>query len=237
MSGIAGLSQQARSRIVEAVVSRHGLRSTVRLTGIPQNRVKALLMQLGPACTRYQDETLRSLAVAPIEWREALAFRAKAENTTAGRQYSLTTGSVWTLTCLDTRTKLVPTWRIGAKSIEALDELHADVAWRYGPERDAQIAPSDDLDGTGSSGDLCHICRAWFSGLERGFARKVERHAAAVALYFMHYNFSSIRLELGTTPAIAAGRASHVWCTEEIVDLLSAPSAIRCTDESAPRPK
>lgn len=123
MSGIAALSREDRIRVVEAVVSRHSLRSTVRLTGIPQNRIKALLTQLGPACTRYQHGILRGLPSSRFEWREVFAFRAKAGNSAADLQYSRTTGSVWTLACLDMRTKLIPAWRIGPKSAETADEL------------------------------------------------------------------------------------------------------------------
>lgn len=221
MSGADVLTREARIQIVEAVVSRHSLRSTVRLTGIPQNRVKALLMELGPACTRYQHETLRRLTASSLEWREAFAFSAKAGNTELGHQYSLTTGAVWTLTCLDTLTKLVPSWRIGPKSADTAEELRTDVARRYIPGGEEPALSGDHLGGTDTSELPCHICPAWFAALERGFARKVERHAAVVALYFMSYNFSSIQKELGTTPAMAAGKASHIWRAEEIVDLLS----------------
>ena len=37
----------------------------------------------------------------------------------------------------------------------------------------------------------------------------------------MFYNFSAIHQGLGTTPAIAAGKTSHVWSAAEIVELLS----------------
>jgi hypothetical protein len=42
----------------------------------------------------------------------------------------------------------------------------------------------------------------------------------AVALHFMHYNFMRVHTTLRVTPAMAAGIASHVWSTEEIVALL-----------------
>jgi hypothetical protein len=236
MSGVHVLRQESRIQIVEAVVSRHSLRSTVRLTGIPQNRVKALLMRLGPACTRYQHETLHDLPVSPFEWREAFAFRAKAGNNAVSHQYSHTTGSVWTLACLDTHTKLVPTWRIGSKSTETLEELRADVAWRYIPAEETPAVSTSCPAAPDDNEELCRACRTWLLGLERGFARKVERHAAVVALYFMYYNFSAVHQELGTTPAIAAGKASHVWRAEEIVELLNVPATTRCSAVSAPTP-
>jgi hypothetical protein len=45
---------------------------------------------------------------------------------------------------------------------------------------------------------------------------------AAVALYFMWYNFGRIHQTLRVTPATEAGVANHVWKLEEIVNLLDA---------------
>ena len=48
-------------------------------------------------------------------------------------------------------------------------------------------------------------------------ARKVENHAAAVALYFMYYNFARVHQTLRVTPAMEAGISDHVWSIAEIV--------------------
>ena len=59
-----------------------------------------------------------------------------------------------------------------------------------------------------------------FTRLTNAFSKKVENHAAAVALHFMHYNFARIHQSLRVTPAMAAGVTDHVWEIGEIVDLL-----------------
>ena len=69
-----------------------------------------------------------------------------------------------------------------------------------------------------------------FTRLTNGFSKKIENHAAAVAIHFMHYNFArphkslSVRSEDGPatkrTPAMAAGVADHIWTLEEIAGLL-----------------
>lgn len=43
-----------------------------------------------------------------------------------------------------------------------------------------------------------------------------ENHKAAIALYFMHYNFARIHKTLRVTPAMEAGVADHVWSLDEI---------------------
>lgn len=59
-----------------------------------------------------------------------------------------------------------------------------------------------------------------FTRLTNGFSKKVENHAAAVALHYMHYDFCRIHKTLRVTPAMAAGVSDHVWSLEELVGLL-----------------
>jgi len=59
-----------------------------------------------------------------------------------------------------------------------------------------------------------------FTRLTNAFSKKVENHAAAVALHFMHYNFARIHQTLRVTPAMTAGVTDHVWEIGEIVGLL-----------------
>ncbi len=59
-----------------------------------------------------------------------------------------------------------------------------------------------------------------FTRLTNAFSKKVYNHSAAVALYFMHYNFCRVHQTIKTTPAVASGIADHEWTVEEIVGLL-----------------
>ncbi len=61
-----------------------------------------------------------------------------------------------------------------------------------------------------------------FTRLTNAFSKKVENHAAAVALHFMYYNFCRVHQTLRVTPAMEAGISSHVWSLVEIVGLLDA---------------
>lgn len=59
-----------------------------------------------------------------------------------------------------------------------------------------------------------------FTRLTNAFSKKVENHCAAVALYFMYYNFCRVHQTLCVTPAMEAGLTDHVWTREELVSLL-----------------
>jgi IS1 family transposase len=60
-----------------------------------------------------------------------------------------------------------------------------------------------------------------FTRLTNAFSKKVENHAAAVALWFMYYNFCRVHQTLRVTPAMEAGISDHVWTLAELVSLLN----------------
>jgi IS1 family transposase len=59
-----------------------------------------------------------------------------------------------------------------------------------------------------------------FTRLTNAFSKKIENHAAAVALHMLHYNFVRIHQTLRTTPAMAAGVSDRLWEISDIVALL-----------------
>ncbi len=66
-------------------------------------------------------------------------------------------------------------------------------------------------------------------------SKKVENHATAVALHFMHYNFCRAHTSLTqahpghypTTPAMLAGVADHAETIEELCGLLASEKTAR----------
>jgi IS1 family transposase len=65
-----------------------------------------------------------------------------------------------------------------------------------------------------------------FTRLTNAFSKKLENLTAAVSLHFFHYNFCRVHKTLGTTPAVAAGVADHVWSLDELVGLLEAAEGV-----------
>jgi len=65
-----------------------------------------------------------------------------------------------------------------------------------------------------------------FTRLTNAFSKKVENHAAAVALWFMYYNFCRVHQTLRVTPAMQAGIATHVWSIDELVALLEQKAVV-----------
>ncbi|MCY2928804.1 MAG: IS1 family transposase [Planctomycetota bacterium] len=61
-----------------------------------------------------------------------------------------------------------------------------------------------------------------FTRLTNAFSKKIENHAAAVALHFMYYNFCRIHQTLRITPAMAAGLSKTVWEISDLLNILEA---------------
>jgi IS1 family transposase len=59
-----------------------------------------------------------------------------------------------------------------------------------------------------------------FTRLTNAFSKKIENHAASVAIWFMYYNFCRVHQTLRVTPAMEAGISNHVWTIEELCGLL-----------------
>ena len=59
-----------------------------------------------------------------------------------------------------------------------------------------------------------------FTRLTNAFSKKIENHTAALAIFYMHYNFVRIHSSLRVTPAMAAGVTDRLWSIEDIISLL-----------------
>ena len=69
-----------------------------------------------------------------------------------------------------------------------------------------------------------------FTRLTNAFSKKLANLEAALAIYYLHYNFVRVHQTLGTTPAVAAGVALHEWTIEEIVGLLEAREILQVSN-------
>jgi hypothetical protein len=72
----------------------------------------------------------------------------------------------------------------------------------------------------------CSTRRCFLLAFTNAFSKKVENHAAAVALWFMSYNFCRVHQTLRVTPAMEAGIAAYIWTIEELVGLLESKDAV-----------
>ena len=125
------LSVEKREQVVRCLVEGNSIRATVRMTGAAKNTVTKLLVDLGRACTLYQDETLRNLSCNTIQVDEIWSFcYSKQKNVPEHLQGSFGYGDVWTWTALCADSKLVPSWLVGGRDSEWAKVFMNDLASR-----------------------------------------------------------------------------------------------------------
>jgi IS1 family transposase len=101
------------------------------MVGVSKNTVQKLLLDLGAACSRFQDETLRDLPCKRLQVDEIWSFVcAKAKNVPAKMQGEFGVGDVWTFTAIDADTKLVPAWLVGPRDGGSATEFLQDLEGR-----------------------------------------------------------------------------------------------------------
>lgn len=123
------LSIKKRAEILGMLVEGNSLRSTSRMAGCSINTVTKLLVDVGQACSEYQDKTFRNLSCERIQCDEIWSFvYAKEKNVTEDMDESA--GDVWTWTAICADTKLVPCWTVGTRDAEVGYQFMGDLASR-----------------------------------------------------------------------------------------------------------
>jgi IS1 family transposase len=125
------LSTEKRAQVIGCLVEGMSIRATVRISGAAKNTVTKLLVDLGHACSEYQDKVLRDLPCKRLQFDEIWSFvYSKAKNVPEEHEGEFGYGDVWTWVALDADTKLVPSWLIGKRDTEDATTFVSDVAGR-----------------------------------------------------------------------------------------------------------
>jgi IS1 family transposase len=113
------LSIEERKQIVAALVEGNSLRAISRMTGASRNTINKLLIDLGTACSAYQDKVFRNLKCKRIQCDEIWCFVGCKQKNVTPENRDNGWGDVWTWVALDSDTKLVPTWFVGNRNASA----------------------------------------------------------------------------------------------------------------------
>lgn len=144
------------------------MRATSRITGVARNTIDKLLVELGAACSEYQDRTLRNLPCKRIQVDECWAFVGckQKQVTLAKVERDGICGDVWTWAAIDADSKLIPCWSLGQRDASTATHFVADLADRLA---DRIQLTSDGL-------------KAYLGAVEKAF-RGVVDYAMLVKIY------------------------------------------------------
>ncbi len=125
------LSTEKRAQIIGCLAEGMSIRATVRITGAAKNTATKLLVDLGRACSEYQDKVLRELPCKRLQFDEIWSFvYSKAKNVPEEHAGEFGYGDIWTWVALDAGTKLVPSWLVGKRDGEDATLFVSEVASR-----------------------------------------------------------------------------------------------------------
>ena len=124
------ISNSDRTRVIACLVEGNSLRATTRMTGVHRTTVMKLLVDLGNACSEYQDKALRNLPCKRVQCDEIWSFVGCKEKNVPTDKKRQGRGDVWTWIALDAETKIVPCWYVGNRDAGAAYHFMHDLAGR-----------------------------------------------------------------------------------------------------------
>lgn len=108
------------------------IRATERTTGINRNTICKLVVHFGEACRDLMDKRMRCLTLTHLQFDEQWTYVAKKQSrlTVDEREQAHDKGDVYLWTCIDQKTKLMPSFLIGKRSADNARRFMQDVANR-----------------------------------------------------------------------------------------------------------
>ena len=152
--------------MVACLVEGNPIRATVRMTGTAKKTVSKLLVDLGAACSAYQDKALRNLPCKRIQCDEIWSFVGPKEKNASAEKRAEGWGDIWTWVALDPASKLVPCWFVG--------ERDASAAYHFMHELKTRLASRVQLTTDGH--------RPYLNAVEDAFGAEID-YAMLIKLY------------------------------------------------------
>jgi len=128
----------------------NSIRSVERMTRLHRDTICRLLVHFGTACQKFMDEQMRGLNLTHLQFDEqwTFVFKKQARLTIEEREKCHDIGDIYLWTCIDEKTKLLPSFRIGKRSADNARRFMMDVAGRLTfPKPHASDAHAYDLGG------------------------------------------------------------------------------------------
>jgi IS1 family transposase len=165
------LSTEQRAKIIGCLVEGNSIRATCRLTGAAKGTVTKLILDLGEACSAYQDGALRNLNCDRIQLDEIWSFVGAKKKNVDPEKHSADWGDAWTFTALDPDTKLIPSWFVGGRT--------ADDAWEVLTDLRSRLANRVQLSTDGHKMYLTAVPETFSDDIDHAQVVKHYGHAPA----------------------------------------------------------
>jgi IS1 family transposase len=118
--------------VLNLMVEGSSIRSAERITGVHRDTICRLIVRFGDKCRDFLDRKMRGLTLTHLQFDEQWTFvlKKQARLTTEERELSAEIGDMYLWTCIDQKTKLLPSFAIGKRSADNARRFLVDVANR-----------------------------------------------------------------------------------------------------------
>jgi IS1 family transposase len=125
------LSHEKRCAVIRCLVDGASVRATTRMTGVAKNTIQKLTRELGETLLQYHDHVVRKVKAKRVQCDEIWCFcYAKDKNLPDEMRAMPGVGSMWSWTALDADSKLMISWKLGARDSANAHALMEDVKKR-----------------------------------------------------------------------------------------------------------
>ncbi len=114
------------------LVEGMSVRATERTSGLHRDTICKLIVHFGDACKRFLDERMRGLTLTHLQFDEQWTWvgRKQSRLTVTEKAERHDVGDVYIWTCIDQKTKLMPSFMMGKRSADNARRFMCDVASR-----------------------------------------------------------------------------------------------------------
>lgn len=126
------LPREKQLAVLSLMVEGSSIRSAERITGVHRDTICRLIVRFGDKCRDFLDKRMRNLTLTHLQFDEQWTFvlKKQARLTTEERELSAEIGDMYLWTCIDQKTKLLPSFAIGKRSADNARRFMVDVAGR-----------------------------------------------------------------------------------------------------------
>jgi IS1 family transposase len=198
------LNTDKQVAIISALAEGSSIRSIERITGVHRDTIMRLGVRVGKGCEMLLDSKMQDLGCHYLQFDEVWGFIGKKErHIRIGDDPEM--GDVWTYCAIDSETKLVPTFRVGKRTLATSTAFVQDVASRM---RNRVQISTDALHGYVEA-----VERSFGADVDYGQIVKVYTHDAAQhpeRKYSAPSFASAIRRPITGNPEMELVSTSHI---------------------------
>lgn len=150
--------------ILRLLIEGSSIRSAERVSGVHRDTICKLIVFFGGACQDFLDRRMNHLTLTHLQFDEQWTYVGKKQSrlTIEDRNSCYAKGDVYIWTCIDQQTKLMPSFRIGARSADNARRFMVDVAGRL--TRPSPHASDDHAFQTGEYRTIVQVSTDGFMG-------------------------------------------------------------------------